>query len=134
MGRPQANHVIVDPSNPQAAGQCDLCGRWYQLRTLRPQAEWAGNHLYTFESRRCRECWDKPQEQFRTIILPPDPPPLPNARVPNFAYEEQTTRIVQFAGRNIYREQSEAYGSGPQLTRCDQTGMVPRTLQYLTSS
>ena len=33
-------------------------------------------------------CYDIPQEQLRTIILPPDPPPVINSRVPNFTYEE----------------------------------------------
>ena len=37
----------------------------------------------------CRDrCFDIPNEQLRTIILPPDPPPILNARVPNFAYAE----------------------------------------------
>lgn len=133
MGRPQSNYVKVDPGNPEGAGQCDLCGRWYQLRTLRAQQQWAGTHLYTFYSLRCQECWDVPQEQFRTIILPPDPPPLTNARVPNFAYEEQTVRIIQFADPTISPAELP-WGEGPQLMRCDQSGEIPRVLQYPTSS
>jgi hypothetical protein len=136
MGRPQSRHVKVDPTNPLGAGQCDLCGRWWQLRELRPQQEWAGTHLYTFYSMRCRECWDIPQEQLRTIILPPDPPPLLNARVPNFAYEEQTVRIVQRGSSDplAFPNANPPWNSGPQYVRSLQGGQIPRILQLLTSS
>lgn len=126
MSRAQSKYVKVDPTNPEGAGECDLCGRWYQLRTLRPQHEWAGTHLYTFQSLRCDQCYDVPQEQLRTIILPPDPPPLLNARVPNFAYEEQTVRIVQFG--------SATGPGGPQTVRSTQgIAKQVRIIQLLTS-
>jgi len=50
---------------------------------------------------------DVPQEQLRTIILPPDPPPILNARPPNFAYEEAgpvqstLTATVPMGGTNL---------------------------------
>jgi len=129
MSRRQANHVRVDPSNPEGAGECDLCGRWYQLRDLRQQSEWAGTHIYTFNSLRCEECLDVPNEQLRTIILPPDPPPLQNSRVPNFAYEEQTVRVTEYNA-----PKNPPWGAGPATVRCLQDGSTPRILQYLTSS
>ena len=96
------------------------------------QYEWNGIKLYNERILVCKtgnRCLDRPQEQFRTIILPPDPPPLLNARVPNFAYEEQTARITQYAGPN-----EPPYGAGPQMMRCLQNGEQVRILQYLTSS
>jgi hypothetical protein len=129
MSRPQSKHVRVNPNNPSAAAECDLCGRWYNLVDLKFNMEWSGTHIYNTGSLRCRECLDVPQEQWRTIVLPPDPPPVLNARVPNFDYEEQTTRITQFAGPN-----APPYGAGPQMLRCTQTGEQARVLQYLTSS
>jgi ribosomal protein L40E len=129
MSRPQSKYVRVNANSPEAAGQCDRCGHWYQQRSLEWQFEWSGTHIYNTHVLVCRKCLDIPQEQFRTIVLPPDPPPIINARPPNFAYEEQTVRIVQFAGPN-----EPPWGAGPQTLRCLQDGETPRILQYLTSS
>jgi hypothetical protein len=129
MSRRQANHVRVDAGNPQAAGQCDLCGRWYNHVDLRWNMEWSGTQLRNTYSLRCRECVDRPQEQLRTIILPPDPPPILNARVPNFAYEEQTVMILEYNA-----PQNPPWGAGPQTIVCLQDGETPCILQYLTSS
>lgn len=129
MGRPQSKYVRVDPTNPEGAGECDRCGRWYQLAELQWQMQWSGTHLYNIGSLVCDDCLDTPQEQLRTIILPPDPLPLQNARVPNFAYEEQTVRITEY---NTPR--NPPWGAGPQMIRCLQDGTIARILQYTTSS
>ena len=131
MSRSQGKYVTVDPSNPQAAGVCDRCGFQFPLRELTWQMEWAGTHLYRTGALVCTtiNCLDVPQPQLRTILLPPDPPPMVNSRVPNFAYEEQTSRITQFAGPF-----EPPQGAGPQMLRCTQSGEQVRILQYLTSS
>jgi len=131
MSRPQSRHVRVNAQNPEAAAQCDRCGRWFNRSDLAWQFEWAGSHLYNKQILVCvsGNCLDVPQEQFRTIILPPDPPPVINARVPNFAYEEQTVRIVEYNA-----PKNPPWGAGPQLIRCLQDGSTPRILQYSTSS
>lgn len=138
MGRPQSKHVPVDATNPLAAGSCDLCGRWWPLRSLRPQTIWAGQSLYSYLSLRCIECWDVPNPQLRTIILPPDPPPVLNARVPNFAYEEQTVRITQYGNpaynKFAFPNSNPPWNAGPQMVRCLQGGAVARILQLNTSS
>lgn len=72
---------------------------------------------------------DVPNEQLRSLVLEPDPVPVLNARVPNFAYEEQTVMIAQYGGPD-----EPPWGAGPQLILCDQTGELPLILQYLTSS
>lgn len=129
MSRPQSRYVRVDPQNPEGAGECNRCGRWYQLRALSWQFQWAGTHLYNLGILVCDECLDVPQEQLKTIILNPDPPPLQNARVPNFAYEEQTVRIVEFNFPT-----NPPWGAGPATIRCLQNGLTARILQYNTSS
>lgn len=97
--RRQANNVVVNPTNPEAAAQCDRCGKWYNRSELVWQTQWAGNQLFNTGALVCfDDCFDTPNEQLRTIILPPDPPPIINARVPNLVYEEngpvQTTLTV----------------------------------------
>lgn len=89
MGDPLPKYARLDAQNPDAWGQCDRCSFWYNLRTLTFQQEWAGTHLYSLGILVCPRCLDKPQEQLRTIILPPDPPPIMNARPPNFTVEDE---------------------------------------------
>ncbi len=126
-------HARVDPNNPEGFGECDRCGRWFNLVDLQFQFQWAGTHLQNLRALVCRPCLDVPQEQLRTIILPPDPPPLLNARVPNFEYEEQTVRIVQNSDK-LMPPSKRPWGSGPAMVRCTQDGNVARILQYDTSS
>jgi hypothetical protein len=131
MSRRQSNYVRVDPSNPQSAGQCDLCGFWFALRDLTPQTQWAGTHIFQFNSLRCWKCLDVPNEQLRTIILPPDPPPMQNSRVPNFAFEQQTIRITQ-AG-TLIPNANPPWNAGPQRLRVVQGTNVARIIQLNTS-
>jgi hypothetical protein len=89
MSRRQATRAFADPTNPQAWGVCDRCGDWRFHHDLVWQMAWGGTHLYNQRLLVCYDkCYDTPQEQLRTIILPPDPPPILNARPPNFAVEE----------------------------------------------
>lgn len=44
------------------------------------QLQWAGNKLIDTGLLVGRDCLDRPQDQFRSIILPPDPIPILNAR------------------------------------------------------
>ena len=86
---PHGKYARVDAQNPEAFAQCDRCGFWRNRSDLVWQVEWSGTHLYNIQVLVCTDrCYDTPQEQLRTIILPPDPPPILNARVPNFEYEE----------------------------------------------
>ena len=46
----------------------------------------------------CRRCNDIPQTQLRAVVLPPDPMPVMNPRVPN--YQQATTDIRTTSGQN----------------------------------
>jgi hypothetical protein len=134
MADPLPKYAKVNPNSPEAWAVCDRCGFYRNTSDLVWQVEWAGQHLYNIRILVCRDrCYDTPNPQLRTVILPPDPLPVLNARVPNFAYEEQTVRIIQFADPTISSAELP-WGEGPQLIRCEQSGEVPRVLQYLTSS
>lgn len=87
--RPHGKYAVVNPNNPEAFAQCDRCGFWYNRSALVWQTQWAGQHIYSTGALVCEDrCFDTPNEQLRTIILPPDPPPIINARPPNLVYEE----------------------------------------------
>lgn len=97
----------VSASRPQALAICDDCGFTFNLVDLRPRVQWAGVKLQTFNMLVCRTCWDVPQEQLRTIIIPPDPIPVLNPRperystiVPSFVATESSI----FAGDDIATE------------------------------
>jgi hypothetical protein len=52
------------------------CGFWYQRSELRNQQQWQGMHLQPLNIYVCDTCYDRPQIQLKTIILPPDPLPV----------------------------------------------------------
>lgn len=72
----------VDPINPHAFAICDRCGFLYNHVDLNWQFQWIGPQLQNLRILVCRTCMDDPQEQLRTIILPPDPLPIWNSRPP----------------------------------------------------
>lgn len=80
--------AAVNSGSPVAFAQCDRCSFWYNRTELQWQYQWSGTHIYSLGILVCRRCYDTPFEQLRTIILPPDPPPVINARPPNFTAEE----------------------------------------------
>lgn len=87
--RPHGIYAAVDPTDPEAFSQCDRCGFIRNRTDLVWQDAWAGMQIYNIQVLVCKDrCYDRPQEQLRTIILPPDPLPVQDARVPNFTYEE----------------------------------------------
>ena len=77
-------HVRISRSKPQAQGICDRCGMAYTHRDLRWQFDWVGARVQNKRILVCSGCNDKPQENIRTIILPPDPRGIPNPRPENF--------------------------------------------------
>lgn len=82
------DHTRVNPNDPRRAAQCQRCGDVYNLESLTPQFRWAGlqsinTHVYV-----CPRCLDVPNQQERTIILPPDPPPSLFALPIKFPAEE----------------------------------------------
>jgi len=77
-------HYEVNPSHPRALGTCDFCGRIFNHEKLRWNFQWVGPKLQNQRFLVCNDCWDVPQEQLRTIVLPPDPEPIFNARPENY--------------------------------------------------
>jgi hypothetical protein len=136
MADPLPKYARVDASNPEAFSQCDRCGLWFNRSALVWQYEWAGEQLYNTGVLVCGtgpHCYDTPNEQLRTIILPPDPPPIVNARVPDFDYEEQMPIQLFIAGGTVgVNNQLPPWGAGPQMNLCDQTGTLVLIYQYPT--
>ena len=85
----------LNPRKPSAFGVCDRCGTWYLLNDLGRQFQWTGPALQDLGILVCARCNDVPQEQFRTVILPPDPVPRINPR------PEVNTTLAAVADGNV---------------------------------
>lgn len=79
--RPHGKHVSIDESNPDALGICDYTGFVHNRRDLVQQMEWRGNAIVWTGLFVGRQYADKPNEQLRPPILPPDPVPVRFPRV-----------------------------------------------------
>lgn len=73
-------HVRVSTRNPSGSAICDRCSFAYNHYRLSRQFQWGGAKLFDEGYLVCPRCLDKPQDQFRSLILPADPYPLINPR------------------------------------------------------
>lgn len=67
---------------------CDRCGFTYNHKDLHFQYDWRGAALQNIKLLVCNSCTDVPQQQLRAIVLPADPAPIMNARVPDYVNME----------------------------------------------
>ena len=70
----------VNPDDPRAWGRCDRCFGLVNHDTLQWQMRFAGPQLVNTRKFVCPNCLDIPNMQEHTIVLPPDPVPIRNAR------------------------------------------------------
>lgn len=70
----------ISMRRPQGLAECDRCSGWHNHADMIRQYQWAGNKLIDTGLLVGRDCLDRPQDQFRSLILPPDPYPLINPR------------------------------------------------------
>lgn len=93
--RPHPRLADVDPSNPQMWATCDYCGFVTNQVKMSWSYQWAGNQLINLRFLACELCVDKPQEQLRALILPPDPAPKFNTRPEPYVMDEVDWRVIQ---------------------------------------
>lgn len=90
----QQGRARVSSRSPRAAGQCDRCGFLYTHSDLRWQFDWRGASLQNLRLLVCRTCEDTPQAQLRAIVVPADPIPIQNPRVPDYVKAASNTRVT----------------------------------------
>lgn len=66
--------------SPRALGVCDRCGGLWNNIDLKWQVEWQGNQIQNLRVLVCPRCYDIPNEQLRSILIPADPVPVSNPR------------------------------------------------------
>ena len=84
----KSGRAHTNPSNPQAFAICDRCGFTYNHVNLRWQFDWRGTSLQNLRLLVCSRCYDEPQEQLRAIVVPADPVPIQNPRIPDYVTAE----------------------------------------------
>lgn len=71
---------IVNPDAPEPYGICDRHGGMVALSELKFQTEVSGTGIRTTNLRVCSRCTDRHAQFLRTIVIPPDPPPVRDPR------------------------------------------------------
>lgn len=86
--RPHPRRASTNPSSPRAWGTDDRSGFVGNHENLCWQFDWAGTGLVNKRILVYPDELDVPQRQLGTIILPPDPAPVMNARPESYAIDE----------------------------------------------
>src|SRR5271157_2824596 len=76
-------HAEVDVDDIRAFAICDRCGSLWNHDRLSWQFQWQGPKLVNLRQLVCPTCLDVPNPTLKSIVLPPDPVPVFNARPPN---------------------------------------------------
>jgi hypothetical protein len=108
--------VHISRSKPKAQAVCDRCGARYNHSDLSWQFQWQGPRLQNLRILVCRGCLDVPQENIRTIVIPPDPVPIQNPRPELFVSDDNPISGVGWDAANMFRlsglsSQSTTFGT-----------------------
>ena len=104
--RPHPKRARTDPSSPRAWGTSDRSGFISNVVDLVPQMQWRGTRLARTGLLVAPEDLDLPNRQLGTVILPPDPVAVRNARPENYPIDEIWPRLLQ-GGQPRYLQNSE---------------------------
>ena len=86
--RPHPRRARTDPTSPRAWATSDRNGMVGNQKNLRWQMQWAGTGLINTRILVFDDEYDIPQRQLGTIILPPDPVAITNARPEQYYVDE----------------------------------------------
>lgn len=112
----RSGRARISTRHPRAMGECDRCGFWHNHADMVRQFQYAGNKLIDTGLLVGRDCLDKPLDQLRSIILPPDPRPIFNARPsPNVTPYGLTGQIPPVSPGNLGFTQYVLGASVPPL-------------------
>lgn len=92
-----AGRARTSARSPRAHAICDRCGFRYNHDQLNFQMQWAGRTVINTQMLVCSHCLDNLQEQLRSIVIPPDPLPIPNPRPQAFEGPETNWRYTSGA-------------------------------------
>ena len=99
--RPHPKGASVSRNSPRAWATDDRTGFIVNHNKLRTQFEWSGDTLINKRILTRAKSLDKPQPQFRTLHIPPDPRPIMNARVEQYWIDESEGATILLSGATI---------------------------------
>lgn len=123
----KAGRAKTSARSPQAHAICDRCGFRYNHVNLRWQYDWAGASLINRRILVCNTCYDTPQEQLRAIVIPADPVPIINPRVPNYAQDASNTRVTSGQDTTNSNTGIPVPGGDVRITQDDDTRVTQQT-------
>lgn len=100
----------IDSHRPAALAICDRCQEMVNHHVLRWQMQWRGPMLQNIRLLVCPECYDTPQEQLRTFVLPMDPVTIQNARSENYAEADNPASYLGYDPADAFRNPSAQLG------------------------
>ena len=80
----KSGRARTNSRSPQAHAICDRCGFRHNHVNLKWQYDWRGASLANTRLLVCSSCYDAPQQQLRSIVIPADPMPIQNPRIQDF--------------------------------------------------
>lgn len=118
-------HYEVNSVTPRGRGVCDLCGIAFTLEKMHKLMEWRGTRLMWTGLVVCDWDYDRPQEQLRAKLLPPDPTPLLGARPEDFFSEQGPPPNPPLDPANAPSYGIVSYATTPQLPNPYPGGINP---------
>src|SRR5271169_5877295 len=94
--RPHPKRTSTNVRSPRSWGTCDRSGFIANHENLVWQFDWRGTQLENLRILVAPDMLDEPQRQLGTIILPPDPVSILNARPEQYAMEEPTPPLFTY--------------------------------------
>ena len=141
----KSGRARTNSRSPQAHAICDRCGFRHNHVNLKWQYDWRGASLANTRLLVCSSCYDAPQQQLRSIVIPADPMPIQNPRTQDFVTAGSNFRfgdVIRF-WRNIDRLGSaspplpeEPHGlrrpNGPNALLSRSAGQRPKCKQTIS--
>jgi len=87
--RPHPKRAKVDATSPRAWATSDRSGFIGNHENMQWQFQWRGKSLINTKVLVYPDEMDVPQRQLGILIIPPDPPPIMNARPEQYTIDEQ---------------------------------------------
>jgi hypothetical protein len=129
--RPHPRRARTNATAPEAWATSDRNGMVNNQRDLMWQYDWAGTKLINKRILVSRDEYDEPQRQLGTIILPPDPVSIPNARPEPYPIDEVWERMMESStesgGNNAlprYLETTTTGRNPPMIARSLETSTI----------
>lgn len=113
--RPHPKRAQTDPTSPRAWATDDRSGFVGNHEDTVWQYDWAGTRLVNTHILVYPDQLDEPQRQLGTVVLPPDPPSIMNARPEGYAIDELWEIMIEASFRHgsmpFYLESSTVSGN-----------------------